>query len=111
MKERKTVNYVLLSEGTGQGIEEKSNVSRLAGALVNDDFQRVHLEHGCGTDHRLMGRLIGSDAIEILLRHYKWLSQQGVGRRHDAAIIRPSPPTSPYFYAMHKCAFCRKCGP
>lgn len=86
MKERKTVNYVLLSEGTGQGIEEKSNVSRLAGALVNDDFQRVHLEHGCGTDHRLMGRLIGSDAIEILLRHYKWLSQQGVGHRHDAAI-------------------------
>ena len=78
------MNFVLLTEGTGQGLTEKSNVSRLAEALVDDDEQRVHLEYGCGSGHPLFGRLLGSDAVNILLGHYEWLSQHGAFRRGDA---------------------------
>lgn len=81
------MNFVLLTEGTGQGTTEKSNVSRLAEALVRDDAQRVLLEHGCGSDHRLFGRLIGSDAVNILLSQYEWLAQQGAFRHRDAEFF------------------------
>lgn len=78
------MNYVLLTEGTGQGGEDKSNVSRLARSLVDDDTQRVHLEHGCGAEDAFFGRLVGSDAVDILLRHYEWIAQQGAFRHPDA---------------------------
>lgn len=81
------MNFVLLTEGTGQGLTERSNVSRLAASLARDGAQRVNLEHGCGSRHEIFGRLIGSDAVEILLRHYEWLSQQGAGRRPDAEFF------------------------
>lgn len=83
------MNYVLLTEGTGQGTGERSNVSRLAAALVRDNDQRVCLETGCGTRFGtiLMGRLVGADAVDILLRQYEWLAQQGAARRPDAAIF------------------------
>jgi uncharacterized protein (DUF2235 family) len=81
------MNFVLLTEGTGQGLTEKSNVSRLAESLAGDDFQRVHLEHGCGSGHRLFGRLMGSDAVNILISHYEWLAQQGACRHKDAEIF------------------------
>jgi uncharacterized protein (DUF2235 family) len=81
------MNFVLLTEGTGQGVEEKSNVSRLADAIVADADQRVHLESGCGSEHRLFGRLVGSDAINILLRHYQWLAQQGAIKAAQAKVF------------------------
>lgn len=81
------MNFVLLTEGTGQGLSEKSNVSRLAGSLVDDAAQRVHLENGCGAQDAFFGRLVGSDAVDILLNHYKWLAQQGAFRRPDADIF------------------------
>lgn len=82
------MNLVLLTEGTGQGTLEKSNVSRLASALAADDGQRVHLEKGCGTTwgRLLSGKIIGSDAVDILLRQYMWLSQQGVTRHEKVDI-------------------------
>ena len=83
------MNYELLTEGTGQGSGDRSNVSRLAAALVRDNDQRVSLETGCGTRFGtiLMGRLAGVDAVDILLRQYEWLAQQGAARRSDAAIF------------------------
>lgn len=81
------MNFVLLTEGTGQGRNEKSNVSRLADALADDDAQRVHLEHGCGSNYALFGRLVGLDAVNILLGHYEWLAQQGAFRRDDAEFF------------------------
>lgn len=81
------MNFVLLTEGTGQGSRDKSNVSRLARALVDDPSQRVHLEHGCGAEDAFFGRLVGSDAVDILLKHYEWLAQQGAFRHPDADIF------------------------
>ena len=78
------MNFVLLTEGTGQGLTEKSNVSRLAAALADNHRQRIHLEYGCGSGHPLFGRLLGSDAVNILLGHYEWLAQQGAFRHKGA---------------------------
>ena len=72
------MTYALFTEGTGQGVHERSNVSALAEACVQDGEQRVHLETGPGTspDTIITGRLFGFDALDILMRHYSWLAQR-----------------------------------
>jgi len=71
-------NFVLLTEGTGQGVpEDRSNVSILADALVKDRRQFVHLETGPGTHWGMLvgGRVSGTDAINILVAHYAALAR------------------------------------
>ena len=71
------MTYALFTEGTGQGVHERSNVSVLAEASVQAGAQRVHLETGPGTrlGTIITGRLFGFDALDILMRHYSWLAQ------------------------------------
>lgn len=64
------MNIVLLTEGTGCGTSEKTNVSRLHDMLVRDGDQAVDIQAGSGTRHgrRLGGFLFGLDAGTILSR-------------------------------------------
>ena len=70
-----SMNLVLLSEGTGQGVQgRKTNVSRLYDLLVENRGQRINLEAGPGTRafRRLGGTLFGSDAMGIVNHHQNW---------------------------------------
>ena len=71
------MTYILLTEGTGKGVHERTNVSALAEMCVRDDAQRVHLERGPGTRFGaiITGHVFGLGAIYIAQRHYKWLAQ------------------------------------
>ena len=82
------MNYVMLTEGTGKGVHEYTNVSALAEMCVHDDAQRVSLERGPGTKFGAIvtGRLFGLGAISIAQRHYKWLAQWH-RRDEDAKIF------------------------
>ena len=82
------MNYVMLTEGTGKGVHEYTNVSVLAEMCVHDDAQRVSLERGPGTKFGAIvtGRLFGLGAISIAQRHYKWLAQWH-RRDEDAKIF------------------------
>ena len=72
------MNYVLLTEGTGKGVHERTNVSVLAEACVQDAKQCVHLERGPGTRFGaiVVGHVFGMGALNIVLRHYEWLAQR-----------------------------------
>ena len=72
------MNYVLLTEGTGKGVHERTNVSVLAEACVQDGAQCVHLEKGPGTvpGAVIIGHLFGMGALHIAIRHYEWLAQR-----------------------------------
>ena len=72
------MNYVLLTEGTGKGVHERTNVSVLAEACVRDAKQCVHLERGPGTRFGaiVVGHVFGMGALNIVLRHYEWLAQR-----------------------------------
>ena len=69
------MNLVLLTEGTGQGVQgRKTNVSRLYDLLVEGRNQRVNLEAGPGTRpfRHLGGTFFGSDAMSIVNHHQNW---------------------------------------
>ena len=72
------MNYVLLTEGTGMGVHERTNVSVLADACVRDAGQCVHLECGPGTRPGaiIVGHVFGMGALHIAMRHYEWLAQR-----------------------------------
>ena len=72
------MTYVLLTEGTGKGVHDRTNVSVLADACVQDSRQCVHLERGPGTKVGavITGHVFGLGAINIAMRHYEWLSQR-----------------------------------
>jgi len=82
------MNYVMLTEGTGKGVHEYTNVSVLAEMCVRDETQRVNLERGPGTNFGaiITGRLFGLGAINIAQRHYNWLAQWH-RRDEDAKIF------------------------
>ena len=72
------MTYVLLTEGTGKGVHERTNVSVLAEACVQDSRQCVHLERGPGTKIGavITGHIFGLGAVNIAMRHYEWLAQR-----------------------------------
>jgi uncharacterized protein (DUF2235 family) len=72
------MTYVLLTEGTGKGVHERTNVSVLADACVKDSRQHVNLERGPGTKIGavITGHLFGFGVVNIAMRHYEWLSQR-----------------------------------
>jgi hypothetical protein len=72
------MTYVLLTEGTGKGVHERTNVSVLADACVQDSRQCVHLERGPGTKIGavIAGHVFGLGAVNIAMRHYEWLAQR-----------------------------------
>jgi uncharacterized protein (DUF2235 family) len=82
------MNYVLLTEGTGKGVHERTNVSVLAEACVQDGAQCVHLEKGPGTvpGAVIIGHLFGMGALHIAIRHYEWLAQR-YNPKKDAKIF------------------------
>ena len=81
------MTYALFMEGTGQGVHERSNVSVLADACVQDGAQRVSLEVGPGARFGTIvtGTLFGFGALNILERQYEWLAQRY--RQEDGAKI------------------------
>ncbi len=72
------MTYVMLTEGTGKGVHERTNVSVLADACVHDARQCVHLERGPGTKIGavITGHIFGMGAVNIAMRHYEWLAQR-----------------------------------
>ena len=69
------MNLVLLTEGTGQGVNgRKTNVSRLYDLLIEGKNQRINLEAGPGTRafRHLGGTFFGSDAMSIVNHHQNW---------------------------------------
>jgi uncharacterized protein (DUF2235 family) len=72
------MTYVLLTEGTGKGVHERTNVSVLADACVQDARQCVNLERGPGTKIGavITGHIFGLGAVNIVMRHYEWLAQR-----------------------------------
>ena len=82
------MNYVLLTEGTGKGVHERTNVSVLAEACIRDSSQCVNLEKGPGTvpGAIVAGHLFGMGALHIAMRHYEWLAQR-YKEREDAKIF------------------------
>ena len=68
------MNLVLLTEGTGQGVQgRKTNVSRVYDLLVENANQRINLESGPGTHFpRALGTFFGRDATAILNHHQNW---------------------------------------
>lgn len=72
------MTYVLLTEGTGKGVHERTNVSVLADACVQDARQCVHLERGPGTKIGavITGHIFGFGTVNIAMRHYEWLAQR-----------------------------------
>ena len=71
----KSMNLVLLTGGTGQGIHgRKTNVSRVYDLLVENGKQRINLEAGPGTHafRHLGGTFFGADAMSIVNHHQNW---------------------------------------
>ena len=60
------------------GVHERTNVSVLADACIQDAHQCVHLECGPGTRPGaiIVGHVFGMGAVNIAMRHYEWLSQR-----------------------------------
>lgn len=60
------------------GVHERTNVSVLADACVQDAGQCVHLECGPGTRPGaiIVGHVFGMGAQNIAMRHYEWLAQR-----------------------------------
>lgn len=83
------MNYVLLTEGTGKGVHERTNVSVLADACAQDDSQCVHLERGPGTrlGAIVVGHVFGMGALDIAMRHYEWLAQRYRAREEAKVFL------------------------